>query len=360
MTIIGILGAIGSGKSHSQLKYGLMYADKREKQIVANFALNIKAIYQYACLPNYIDSLFGETRWELEKLLHVFKSSLDVIFGKKPKKYRVKKPLLPWVKKCIEEGKGISWLINPKDLQALMIPEAVILLDEAGVFLNSREFAKTPRELLADLAMSRKDGCDLIWCAQFDEQIDRQMRYLTQYFWHCTGTTIWDKKMRRPRLIFKCCHVFDATTYVQWVRNPKAMSNQIKTRFAYAITTYSGPLSKADVQLFKCFDSFSRLDLNSKKSINHISTLFQETLCQPICNLLSDREVMEYRKEETKIDEDKTVEKVLSVLNEVKAEDNEADEELEDLRKWETLGDDYGKDNGNNPILVNKGRKFFN
>lgn len=363
MTIIGILGAIGSGKSHAQLKYGLMYADKREKQIVANFALNIKEIYKYACLPNYIDNQFGEIRWELEKLGHIFSSSLGMVFGKKPKKYKVKNPLLPWIKKCIEEGKGINWIINPENLQALLIPEAVILLDEAGVFLNSREFAKTPKELLADLAMSRKDGCDLIWCAQFDEQIDRQMRYLTQYFWHCLGTTMWDKKMRRPRLIFKLCHVFDATTYVQWARNPKARSNGIKTRFAYAITTYSGMLTIADKQLFKCFDSFSRLDLNSKKSVNHISTLLQESLCQPICNLLSDREVLEYRKDEVKSKKDKTVEKVLKVLNEVEDDEideiNEENEELEDLRKWETLGDEYGKDNDNNPILVSKGRKFF-
>jgi hypothetical protein len=199
MTIIGIMGAIGSGKSHSQLKYGLDYANKREKQLVTNFPLNVKEIYKYACLPCFADGFLGGIRLELAKLDYMLKWHWAKVRGKElpRKKY---KPLLPWIKVMMERGGGISWIINPENLQALMIPESVILLDEAGIFLNSREFAKTPKELLADLAQSRKDGCDLIYCAQFDEQVDKQMRLLTQYFWHCTGFSLWDKKLRRPSL----------------------------------------------------------------------------------------------------------------------------------------------------------------
>jgi hypothetical protein len=189
----------------------------------------------------------------------------------------------------IERGGGIIQIPNPKNLQALLIPEAVILLDEAGILLNAREFAKTPKELLADLAQSRKFGSDLIWCAQFDSQIDRQMRLLTQYFWHCKGSSIWDKKMRRPRLVFKEMHYFDADNYEAWVNNPKARGNWIKTRFAYAIKTEEGVLSRADVMLFNCFDSFSRLDLENdriKANLTYKGTSTKQIKTQKIYILL--------------------------------------------------------------------------
>jgi hypothetical protein len=274
MTIIGIFGAIGSGKSHSQLKYGLMYADKREKQIVANFALNVKEVYRYACLPAYLDSFLGSFRYELHKLIYVLSSSFKKAIGKKPKKFTFK-PMLPFLKEQIEKGRGISWIINPENLQDLMIPESVVLLDEAGIFLNAREFAKTPKELLSDLAQSRKDGVDLIYCAQFDEQIDKQLRLLTQFFWYCSGMTFWNKKMRRPELKFKNVHIFDAATFKEWYYNPKARTNGIKTRFAYAIDTFSGALTGADKQIFNCFNSFTRLDIIDNKNLNIISTLDQ-------------------------------------------------------------------------------------
>ena len=35
MTIIGIAGAIGSGKSFTQLKHGLKYVEERQKRLMA-------------------------------------------------------------------------------------------------------------------------------------------------------------------------------------------------------------------------------------------------------------------------------------------------------------------------------------
>ena len=121
----------------------------------------------------------GYFKFECKKLVYAlllafYKAKL---FSKKLKKPKTK-PLLFWVKRLCETG-GIIQISSPEKLEALFISESVILLDEAGILLNSCEFAKIFQRLLADLAQSRKDGCDLIWCAQFDEQVDRQLRLLT-------------------------------------------------------------------------------------------------------------------------------------------------------------------------------------
>jgi hypothetical protein len=228
MTIIGIAGAIGSGKSHTQLKTLLAHCELKRKQLVLNFEPNVSAIYDYATYCN-----------------------------------------MPWVRyMCLRDA--ISWIVNPKDLQSLLIPESCCGLDEAGIYLNSRSFKDTPKALLADLAQSRKFGCDLIYCAQFDEQVDRQMRLLTQYWVHCASVSFYDKQLRRPSLKWKKIYTFTADSYHLWLANPEARTSHFKTRFAYSTNYEGGLLSHADKLLFKCFESFDRLD-NFQQS-SHVST----------------------------------------------------------------------------------------
>lgn len=216
--IIGLSGAIGSGKSHTQLKVALEYCERKQKQLVCNFAVRPRAIYEYAKIMNY-----------------------------------------KWVQRLALRGSLIQ--INaPQQLEALLIPDSVVCLDEAGVFLNSRDFASTSRQLLADLAQSRKDGVDLVWASQFNEQVDRQFRMLTQYWIHCDSLAAYDRQTRRPKLIWKKIYWFTAWDYNYWVADPKARSSHFKTRFSYSFKYEGGFLNRADRMLFKAFDSFSRLD----------------------------------------------------------------------------------------------------
>ena len=265
-TIIGVAGAIGSGKSFTQLKHGLKYCEERQKQLVTNFPIDIEELRKYASMPIQYQSLLGYIRFELSKLLYVLRYLIFFVFRRlgKPKKPRIK-PQYPWIKWLCENG-GIVQIPFPEHLEALLIPESVVLLDEAGILLNSREFAKTSKRLLADLAQSRKDGCDLIWCAQFDEQVDRQLRLLTQFWIHCESLAVFDKKMRRPKLWYKRIFWFRCSDYQEWLNNPRVRGNHIKTRFVFSTIYEGGLLTKADRQLFKIFDSFSRLDL---KTGNH-------------------------------------------------------------------------------------------
>ena len=260
MTIIGVAGAIGSGKSFTQLKHGLNYVEERQKQLVTNFPINIKALYEYASMQKL--GLVGLFFFELKKLRYALHYNLHLaipfIFKKRPKRPKVK-PHLPWVKRLCENG-GIIQIPFPEKIEALLIPESVVLLDEAGILLNSREFAKTSKQLLADLAQSRKDGCDLIWCAQFDEQVDRQLRMLTQFWIHCESLSVYDKRMRRPKLFWKRIFWFRCSDYQEWLRNPRAKGNHIKTRLVWATIYEGGMLSDLDRKIFNIFDSFKRLD----------------------------------------------------------------------------------------------------
>ena len=222
--IIGISGAIGSGKSHTQLKMALYYAQMREKQLVFNFRVNRYALKQYCESVKY-----------------------------------------DWVLGLLDKG-GVCEIVNPSSLESLLLPGSIVCLDEAGVFLNSRAFASTPKTLLASLAQSRKGnkvtrgGVDLLYCAQFNEQVDRQVRLLTQYWVHCDGVEAFNRKEKRPELIWKRIFWMKAYDYNRWNSDEKARTSYLKTRFAYAFKYEGGPLSKLDRLVFKCYQSTDRLD----------------------------------------------------------------------------------------------------
>jgi hypothetical protein len=260
MTIIGVCGNIGSGKSFTQLKQGLIYAEQRQKRVVANFPINKEALRAYCKIPKYADLPIG-LGWLVYELrnfiyaLHwnVWKAGI----GKKPP--HPHPPRMPWILSIIDKKDGIMHK-DPFNLAEFLEPESVCLLDEAGIFLNSRDFAKTPKELLYNLAQSRKEGADLIWAAQFDEQVDRQMRLLTQFWIHCKSMSLFDIKLRRPKLVYKQIYWLSSEDYNILLRNPRDMSNPFKLRWAYAAKSDNGWLTLSDRLLFEVFNSFRRLD----------------------------------------------------------------------------------------------------
>lgn len=220
--ITSIVGKIGSGKSHKQLSYALQQVNDKRKRLVTNFGLNFAELRRYAALTKQ-----------------------------------------GWIAHLIDTNQ-IAIIDSAESIEDLLIyRNSVVCLDEAGIFLNARQFAQTPKRLLMDLAQSRKFGCDLIYAAQFDEQVDKQVRMLTQYYIHCDSITAYDKALRRPKLLFKKYSYFDADTYLLWAGSAKARSSLIRTWLA-AFKTEFQAVTRADKQLFKCFDSFSRLEEQSQ------------------------------------------------------------------------------------------------
>ena len=218
MSIYSISGQIGSGKSFYQLKMTLEMAEMKEKQIVANFPLNREALKIYCKEMGF--------KWCLDLLA----------YG------------------------GITENHAPKNLHELLLPQSVVMLDEAGILINSRNWKDTPRGFLADLCQSRKRGTDLIWAAQFPEQVDSQMRMLTQYWIHAKGLTYYCKKSRLPRMYYKRYYYMDAYMNQKYLaKNP----SHIKTRLAFAYRYHGGFLDKRDHMLFECFNSLEMIDRNT-------------------------------------------------------------------------------------------------
>ncbi|MEM9817614.1 MAG: zonular occludens toxin domain-containing protein [Cyanobacteria bacterium P01_D01_bin.6] len=222
MAIYGIYGEIGSGKSWYQMHFGLRLANRTNKRIVTNFGINLKALKLYAQLCN-----------------------------------------LPWIIWLCDNNQ-IS-VVDTKEndnLSALFEgrSESVVMLDEAGIFLNAREFMKTPKQLLMDLAQSRKDANDLLYSAQVDIQVDKQFKMLTQYFIHAEGMTKrFDKKLRMPKLYYKRYYHFRAAAYWAWVGNFQVRASALRSWFKADFMT-AGPMTKKDYFLFKCFKSKARLE----------------------------------------------------------------------------------------------------
>lgn len=248
MTILGISGSIGSGKSWTQIRTALEYCERKQKRLVTNFEINPAAIYAYAKSKKYeyVQSMILRDRYT-----YIINPSRRV--GK------LKEP-------CVD---------------ALLIPESVVAIDECGIYLNSRNFAKTSFELLADLCQSRKTGTDIVWAAQFNDQVDRQFRMLTQYWVHCNSISAWDKVLRRPRLVYKRIYWFKDEDYNFWIQNVKDRTSHFRTRFAYAFLYEGGFLTKQDKMVFSVFNSFDRLDV--REQVDHVRA--------PSCDLISPSQV---------------------------------------------------------------------
>jgi hypothetical protein len=65
--------------------------------------------------------------------------------------------------------------------------EGIMLLDEVGIFLPSRMWAKVPLELSAKWAQLRKDGVDLMWTAIWVGSVVKDLREITMETTICTS-----------------------------------------------------------------------------------------------------------------------------------------------------------------------------
>lgn len=77
------------------------------------------------------------------------------------------------------------WMFAPEQL--LDLPPGVIVIDEAHLWFPARMSLKLPPSWLAMLSQTRKNGWDLLWCAQHESRVDRVIRDITSWQWLCTA-----------------------------------------------------------------------------------------------------------------------------------------------------------------------------
>jgi hypothetical protein len=113
------------------------------------------------------------------------------------------------------------------------------------------------------MAQLRHDGNDLIWAAQYFEQVDKSFRMLCHRSTHAYGVSRYSPSLKNDELTFRNWATFDPISYEKWLEDKKARSpgigGFIRTRMA-AMKVESGLLRAIDRQAFKCFSSFDRVE----------------------------------------------------------------------------------------------------
>lgn len=76
------------------------------------------------------------------------------------------------------------WFEPFKNLEDLLgIRNALVLMDEIGLWFGARKWKETPESVLSYFAQSRKNGVDMWFTAQSDMQVESSIRRLTATYW---------------------------------------------------------------------------------------------------------------------------------------------------------------------------------
>lgn len=127
------------------------------------------------------------------------------------------------------------WTFRPEQL--LDLPPGVIVIDEAHLWFPARMSLKLPPSWLAMLSQTRKNGWDLLWCAQHEARVDRVIRDVSSWMWLCSS---WFARAGGPPRLFRA-ECFEP----EFFRNPKK-SYQVRWR-------------RFDPKVAAAYDTFERL-----------------------------------------------------------------------------------------------------
>lgn len=83
-------------------------------------------------------------------------------------------------------GEIPQWFTTFTDLEALLdVDNALVLIDEIGLWFNARRFRETSMDTLSFFRQSRKNGLDLWYTTQREGDIDVVIREMTATIWDC-------------------------------------------------------------------------------------------------------------------------------------------------------------------------------
>lgn len=215
--IFGIIGPQGSGKSFSTFKLICEAANELEYDLCFNFTINLEALYYYCLDSGYY--------WLLSRILH---NKVRCRFS--------------------EELDGF-----------MDLPKTIYVMDEAGVYMNSREFQRIPKKFLHDLAQVRHDSKVLVWCAQYSDMVDRVLRELTAGYCQCLSTTKPSKKLGNYELYWQRLYIFNSRQYRIFLNKVDSKLSGFKfwmNARRLADFHYEGLLSDNDRLIFDIYSSF--------------------------------------------------------------------------------------------------------
>ncbi|TAG96157.1 MAG: hypothetical protein EAZ09_06770 [Oscillatoriales cyanobacterium] len=231
MPFTAIYGLPGRGKSLLMLQHGLRIAEKYRLRLVTNFCLDPLSLAYYCKINN-----------------------------------------LSWLFENIPKGIVYYVSANKNFAQFLQIKNAVILLDEMGLYAPSAQSWTLPPEAFNAVANNRKRAQHIIYAAQYPSQVHSSIHQICSEILYAEGMAIWDNELRNDRLLFKDVHLFGPSEFEVWFRDPKIRKNPIKV-WVLATKHWKGIINAIDAQTFKVYDSFGLLeeqDLSTSKFVSRL------------------------------------------------------------------------------------------
>lgn len=218
MPFTAIYGLPGRGKSLLMLQHGLRIAEKYRLKLVTNFCLDPLNLAYYCKINNLV--------WLLENI-----------------------------------PKGIVYYVsaNKNFAQFLQIKNAVILLDEMGLYAPSAQSWTLPPEAFNAVANNRKRAQHIVYAAQYPTQVHSSIHQICSEILYAEGMAIWDNNLRNDRLLFKDVHLFGPSEFEVWFRDPKIRKNPVKV-WVLATKHWKGIINAIDAQTFRVYDSFGLLE----------------------------------------------------------------------------------------------------
>lgn len=219
--IVSYCGLLGHGKTHSLTEAALQLCEETNKDLVTNVKLDMAELEKWC----YSKRLFRVAR----------KVARDRVF-------------------------------HDTDLNRMFSFErCVVMVDELGIFANSRKLLNSWEDFerfMFDLVLSRKAGIDFLWTAQDHEMVDKNIRRLTNFYWHTFRWFGKDLMLGKNRDI-KFLTRFDAGGYAKWSQD---MCRQLwwKHKLEYRFRFF-------DASLFKVYNTLERLDKSQSYSLDDVA-----------------------------------------------------------------------------------------
>jgi hypothetical protein len=172
---------------------------------------------------------------------------------------------------------------NRNFAQFLQIKDAVIILDEMGLYAPSAQSWTLPPEALNAVANNRKRLQHIIYAAQYPSQVNSSIHQICSEILYAEGLAVWCDKLRNDRLIFKDVHQFKPSEFEVWFRDPKVRKNPIKS-IVLAEKHWKGIISCMDAHTFRVYDSFGLLEKQDDTVIADSAYSYKPFIIDPESN----------------------------------------------------------------------------
>lgn len=214
---VAYFGRQGAGKTLQMVHDAIRMAVARKRGIVGNLDLNPEGFYNFGV------------------------------------KYKI-----DWLKRIADEGQIIN-LPSDSDLDLLFrYPYSIILFDEAGAKMFSRNFQKNNKNMVEQGVQLRKNYCTLLWTAQYENMADKFLRATVERCVWCDGVTIFNADTQKDILLSRSARYFWAREFWVWCDDPKLKMHPVQTMLK-SLKHEGGRVTQKHKDIFNCFNSHAIL-----------------------------------------------------------------------------------------------------